>query len=362
MQGINMKKTLNWRKIYSDRPSPVYFVYDSEDGILSKGTYGYGKIMYPEGSVYEGNLFYDGSFNKFGVGMQCFKNTKISQEEFGGPKGLLIDKFVGNFNHLETNWIYGDGILYFVDDNNQPKAFVKGFFRCLTKVDNYQSVFDESLLLPGYSLDMEVEQVLHRTRYEYLLEKVKAYHEVNTVLLGDSWFELYEMPYYKNGHIYGNFMEDTYGKSVLNLGIGGSTYFEWLNKVDELLSNVSFNNVIINLGFNDIRENVNLDLVFNNLLALETKIRKINSECNIYYLGVSPCLSAKFNKEKLAFNEMVSKYCSTKEKTNFVSSFEVFMDNTGFKKDFNKMFIENDGNHLNEYGYKLWSAIFKNIL
>ena len=73
--------------------------------------------MYPEGSVYEGNLFYDGSFNKFGVGMQCFKNTKISQEEFGGPKGLLIDKFVGNFNHLETNWIYGDGILYFVDDN-----------------------------------------------------------------------------------------------------------------------------------------------------------------------------------------------------------------------------------------------------
>lgn len=357
-----MRKTLRWSKIYSDKPSPIYFIFESEDGVLKTGTYGYGKIIYPEGSVYEGNIFYDGSFNKYGIGIQSFKNTNISNEEFGGPKGSFIDKFVGNFNHLETNWIYGDGVLYFVDENNKPTAFIKGFFRCLGKIDSYQSVFDESLLLPGYSVDMEVEQVLHRTRFDYLLNKVKEYDIVDTVLLGDSWFELYEMPYYRNNKIYGNFKQDTINKSVLNIGIGGSTYFEWLGKVDSLLSKIKFKNIIINLGFNDIRENVDLNYVFNNLLSLESKIRKINNNCNIYFLGVPPCLTLKFNQEKVDFNKKIEEYCDTKENNYYISSFEVFMENEKCRLDFKEMFIENDGNHLNENGYMLWTKIFKNVL
>lgn len=361
-----MLKIKRWKKIYIDKPSPVYFIFDNEDGKLENKTYGYGKIIYPEGSIYEGNLYYfNNQFHKYGMGSQYFKNTKISYEEFGGPKGLFIDRFVGNFNHLETNWIYGDGILYFVDKNNNPKAFIKGFFRCLTKIDSYKSKFDESLLIDGYSLDMEVEQMLHQSRFSYLLDKVKDISKVDTVLLGDSWFEMYEMPYYKNNHIYGSFIEDTKDKSVLNLGIGGSTYLEWLNKIDKLLNKISFNKIFINLGFNDIHGlgvNADSSYILSNLMKLEEKIRMINKDCEIFYLGVCPSCSTAYLDKKLEFSKMVEEYCLKDSKRHFISTKEIFLDGIKYRDDFEHMFIENDGNHLNEYGYQKWAKLFKDLL
>ena len=360
-----MLQIKTWKRRYKSKPSPIYFVFEGKNDTLLDKTFGYGKVLYPEGSVYEGNLFYfNKQFHKHGFGIQDFKNTKINCEQFGGPMGLLVDKFVGNFNYLETNWIYGDGIFYFTDINCNPKAYIKGFFHCLNKIDSYQGIFNEEILLPGYSIDMEVEQVLHRTRYEYLLSKVEKLTKVDTVLLGDSWFELYEMPY-KNGEIYGSFNEDTKLKSVINLGIGGSTYLEWLGKIDSLLGNIEFSKVIINLGFNDIHSlglNVNLDYILCNLKKLESKIRCINPECEIYYLGVSPSCSYQFLNKKLELNKLVKKHCHDNLKNHFISTEEIFITQNEYNCDFNKMFIDNDGNHLNEYGYSKWSKLFLNIL
>lgn len=361
-----MKKIKKWKKIYTNKPSPVYFAFENEDGILRDNTFGYGKVVYPEGSIYEGNLLYiNGEFQKYGFGVQDFKNTTIAYEEFGGPKGLTIDKYVGNFNHLETGWIYGDGILYFVDDNNNPKAFIKGFFKRLTKVDEFSTQFDKSILLPGYTLDMEVEQVLHQSRFEYLIKQVSKIEEVDTILIGDSWFELYEMPYWKNNIIYGSFKEDCKNKSVINLGIGGSTFLEWYYKIDKLIANLNFNEIIINLGFNDIQStgvDVDLNKILVNLEKLEEKIRKYNSKCNIYYLGVSPSCSYQFLSKKMELNSMIERYCSSNDKNHYISINDVFFNGKNYKDNFKEMFIKNDGNHLNEYGYKNWSVLIKNIL
>lgn len=360
-----MRRIKTCKKIYKDKPSLVYFIYESIDGKLNNKTYGYGKVIYPEGSYYEGNLFYENNqFHKYGLGTQYFKNSTINAEEFGGPKDTYIDRFVGMFNHLETNWICGDGVMYFVDKNDNPKAFIKGYFRMLNKVDEYKSKFDESILLPGYTLDMEVEQVLHQTRYEYLLNIVSKGVETDTLLLGDSWFELYEMPYHKNDNIYGTFNIDTVGKNVLNIGIGGSTYLEWINKVDSILCNIKFNKVIINLGFNDIHKlglDADLDYIFNNLIKLEEKIRKYNADCMIYYLGVPPSLSYKFLEKKLEFTNMVMEYSNNNDSVEFISTKEIFLNGLEYKKDFKDMFIEGDGNHLNSYGYSKWSVLFKHI-
>lgn len=361
-----MKKIKRWKKIYSNKPSPIYFVYDNEDGILSDNTFGYGKVIYPEGSIYIGDLLYvNGEFHKYGFGVQDFNNTTIAYEEFGGPKGLYVDKFVGMFNHLETSWIYGDGILYFKDENNQPKAFIKGFFNRLTKVGEFSTKFDESILLKGYTLDMEVEQVLHQSRFEYLLEKVNKIKEVDTILIGDSWFELYEMPYWKNKVIYGTFKEDFENKSIINLGIGGATFLEWNYKIDKLISNLRFKNVIINLGFNDIQSvglNVDLNKILLNLKLLESKIRKYNENCIIYYLGVSPSCKYQFLNKKNELNNMIEEYCSFKENSHFIDTKNVFLNGNEYKDDFKEMFIDNDGNHLNTYGYQKWSVLIKNIL
>ena len=53
-----------------------------------------------------------------------------------------IYMFVGYFDYRKTNWIYGNGVLYYRDLEGKPSRFVKGFFSCLNKTGEYKGDFD----------------------------------------------------------------------------------------------------------------------------------------------------------------------------------------------------------------------------
>ena len=114
-----------------------------------KPCHGFGQIKYGEGSVYIGEVYFDGKeFHKLGYGRQDFTYSLI-----GNVDSIINEKiylFVGEFDYRKTNWIYGNGVLYYRDLEGKPSRFVKGFFSCLNKTDEYKGEFDYSLLIDGY--------------------------------------------------------------------------------------------------------------------------------------------------------------------------------------------------------------------
>lgn len=63
---------------------------------------------------------------------------------------------MGAFDYRKTDWIYGNGVMYFVDENGEPQYFIKGFFSGLDKIGEWQGEFDYATLLNDYTRDMEL--------------------------------------------------------------------------------------------------------------------------------------------------------------------------------------------------------------
>ena len=138
----------------------INFFVPNDKELYKKGkpTYGFGQIKYAEGSVYTGEVYFDGTnYHKLGYGKQEFTFSGL-----GCVDPVINEKiylFVGEFDYTKTNWIYGNGVLYYRDPEGNPSRFVKGFFSCLDKVAEYKGEFDYSLLVDGYSKEMESDYV-----------------------------------------------------------------------------------------------------------------------------------------------------------------------------------------------------------
>ena len=128
-----MNKVKVFDAYYKNKAGIWYFVpEDFSLFIKNEPVSGFGSIKYPEGSVYVGEIFFDGKdFKKQGIGQQDFTYSELGHlDENINEK---IYKFIGNFDYKKNDWIYGNGVLYYRDKNGLPSHFVKGFFRIYPK-------------------------------------------------------------------------------------------------------------------------------------------------------------------------------------------------------------------------------------
>ncbi len=111
--------------------------YVPENGTFKEGasSYGFGAIKYPEGSVYVGEIYYDGKeFIKHGKGQQDFTYSVMGKmmKEFD----MKQYKFVGEYDK-DHEWIYGNGVLYYRDADSKPVHFCKAWFEGLRITGEY---------------------------------------------------------------------------------------------------------------------------------------------------------------------------------------------------------------------------------
>lgn len=333
---------------------PIFFEFDSQDGILKEGSSGYGEISYPEGSVYRGSLiFHNGKFEKYGFGEQNFLKSTIECEDIGGPDGGVLYKFIGYYDYRKTQWICGNGILYFLDKKGNPLAFCKGFFNGTDRVGNWRGSFDNDLLLPGFEPVMEIPKLVrHKRRLRLVEEKRKRTVRARNVMIGDSWFEFFEEK--EEGR--GVFTEECGSKDVLNLGIGGSTYEDWLFYAPRLLSGLSFDRVFINLGFNDLHRGYRASRAFHNFIFLSEFIFTLNPKAEIYVNAICPSATfPSFRRSEIRLNRLISQYVLRDERMHFI---ECDRELKKVKDAELKDYFIDDGLHLNRKGYERWSHYF----
>lgn len=229
-----------------------FFVTEDEARYsCGKSVYGFGCIKYDEGSVYTGDIWFDGkNYHKFGFGKQDFTYSEIGSANSLSGKLLKAKKymFVGEFDHRVNNWIYGNGVLYYNDLNGNPYRFMKGKFNCLTRTGDWDGEFDYSSLLDGFTPDMEwiVDERLSLFKSQ-LENKTKIGGKYN-LFIGDSFFELWNSTEY-TAELFRDYYPE---KANLNLGVGGSTFEDWKVYLEYLGELPAPNKIFINLGFNDV--------------------------------------------------------------------------------------------------------------
>ena len=283
----------------------VWYFSPEDEAAFKKGlpTKGFGSIKYPEGSLYTGEIYFDGeNYNKLGFGKQEFYTSEISA--FKSEINARIASYVGQFDYRVTDWIFGNGVLYFADEYFKPKFWVKGFYLSLDKVGEYKGKFDLSTLMPGYAPEMESDVSLR----EMLIKKELSYVDgtCENLFLGDSYFECWFYDGYSGQKTFYDLFER--GKNV-NFGLGGSTFAEWLYRT-ELLKKVNVpKRVFINLGFNDLHFKKNAASVIKDRNEFMKVLLGEYSGSEIYMFNVAhaPCFQDLFDIEN-EYNEDLAKY------------------------------------------------------
>lgn len=330
---------------------PRWFIFDGD--VMEEGSFGFGQVSYGEGSVYTGSLtVHNGNLEKIGFGEQDFTHSVLGYSV--KKSGVKLWKYIGQFDYRITDWICGDGVLYFVDFEGNPAGYVKGNFRGLSRIGKYRGRWSEELLLPGFAATGELESCPYREQIERERMRAKQARASNTVMIGDSWFEFYQS--HADAQYLGTFKEDTAGMDIVDFGIGGTTYSDWVKIFPKVLKNYRFEKIIINLGFNDIHSGKSAERAFGDFLSLLKKIYAASPKADVYVNAV--CHSVAFPQsvdEEDRLNSLVSGYCKERGLT-FIAC------NTELEKRPLREVYAPDGLHLNKYGYSVWAPVFLKIL
>lgn len=310
-----------------------------------KPCHGFGQIKYGEGSIYTGEVYFDGiDYHKLGYGRQEFTYSLIGEVDPMINEKMYL--FVGNFDYRKTNWIYGNGVLYYRDLEGKPSRFVKGFFSCLNKTGEYKGDFDYSLLVDGYNKEMESDYVKKFSLIPSEIEDLDDVVDYDTLFIGDSYFE-----FLHNKNFAGTTFKESFDRTkYLNIGVGGTKYSDW----DELLENIRnfprFRNIVLNLGFNDLHfsKKNTPNKVYNDMVNILNKLNDIFDKPNIYMLNVchSPSNKSLYKKE-VRYNKLIKKNAKELKVTIIDNSKAIY------EKNLEVNVFDLDNVHLNSIGYEV---------
>lgn len=350
-----MKKNYKIFDAYTTNSVGVWYFIPA-DGIFKSGKpcAGFGSIKYAEGSVYVGDIFYDGkNFNKLGCGQQDFSRSDIGGviEELGEKRY----KFAGRYDYRKTDWIYGNGVLYYTDAHGEPTHFKKGFFKGLDKVGEYKGEFDYSSLLKGYTPEMEFDYDENAGRLEARWRQIKEIagnaQRITALFLGDSYFELADNPEYAGA----NLLSKRFDKTFVNIGIGGSAFSDWIEWSDKFRDFPAPENIVINLGFNDLHTGRNPERVYRDFLKLLKLLRGYFPASDIYLISVV------HSPNHVYFRDAENVY-NAKIKANAAKNGVTVVEWNSIIENNSENCFHKDAIHPNERGYGLFGDFIKEFL
>lgn len=331
-----------------------YFI--PNEGVFKNGKpcKGFGCIKYAEGSLYSGDLYYDGkNFNKIGFGKQDFTQSTIGGviEAIGERKYL----FVGRYDYRKTDWIYGNGVVYYTDKDGKPTHFRKGFYKGLDKIGDYRGEFDYSRLLKGYTPEMEFDYdegvgVLEK-RWETIQAAIAKVDKIEVLFIGDSYFELADNPEYAGK----NLLKNTFVEDCVNAGVCGSKFADWLTWIEKLKDIKSPEKIVINLGFNDLHAGKSYEKVYGDFKKLLRLLRSYFADTKIYLISAIHCPNDvnRFDEE-VKYNHLIA--------TNAAKHGVVVGDWNDRIRLSGVNCFHQDAIHPNEKGYELFIEFLKELL
>lgn len=315
---------------------------------------GEGKIKFNDWSIYTGGIYINNSgFWRKGFGVQDFSKCGYNASVVGGPSSLYLEKYVGNFDYEITQWIYGNGTMYYTDLNNKPSGYMRGFFNALKRSGN-----------PTENIEI-LEEYKNTKEYSYDPENLRSkqyqdkYNNRTCEILfaGDSYMDMWQANYGL-----ANYEEDTKDIDCINTGIGGTVGSEWVILHEKLIKPFAPNKVFIHLGFNDTHFGFTKEQIVDSFKKISESLIKVNPNIKIHFLGIepSPAFVSYFEIEQVN-NEAIKNMCEDNPNLIFIDTQNLFISDN---KPISNLatYFSSDYVHLNSKGYEMWFNKIKEYL
>lgn len=193
---------------------------------------------------------------------------------------------------------------------------------------------------------------------EYYRERTAAFEKEGfqkggIVLLGNSIIE------------YGNWRQLFADSSVVNRGIAADNSFGVLKRLDEVIARQPAK-LIVEIGINDLSQNVPLNLLINNIQMIVGKVRSGPVDTKIFVLSMLPTNDDVENEYPDAFNKnRLAEVANERLKLLSADGSFVYLNLDSKLRDadgkLDRKFAQTDGLHLNDEGYKVFVEMLKKL-
>lgn len=188
---------------------------------------------------------------------------------------------------------------------------------------------------------------------EFSDEKPISHKDI--VLLGDSQTE--------NGKDWAARLKN---RHVRNRGVIGDNTEGVLNRIEEIVQGKP-RKVILTIGVNDISQGLNVNTLIDNVAQILNEIQKGSPATKLYIQSILPINEIKCKYRLLKgksdvlalYNKKLEELAAQMD-IGFINSYSLFLEEESI--DQLNPILTNDGLHVNESGYKIWSNFLKRYI
>jgi len=274
-------------------------------------------------------------------------------------------------------------ITFFVDNvkmheyssSNTFKLYLGGE-KCVVRVKNVEINTEKQQvenLVIGLKEDAYVSNYLSRARS--IASSYAGEPTGQTLLMGSSSIDLWKERTDSNGNLVAGYLADLHDlpdndndglPDVLNVGIGGTTYKDWLSFYDILVKPfLPAPKIVLYCGANDVYGGGSAEDTFANYKKLVDKILADSPTSTIYYVRTNPSKtlygtngSGAVWQRLTAYENMVSELAKTTSNLVVIDMVNELKDDNGPKASL----WDADGTHLNREGYAVWARYVRDAM
>ncbi len=336
----------------------VYWFEGMMDGFpnVKRNQSGKGFIKFGDNSTYEGDILYtnNAEWLRVGKGVMDFSKCNFTGDVAGGTPDSRLVRYEGEFDHYKTGWMYGNGVMYFVDSIGRPAYFIKAFYSAVAAIKEYSG---ELNLYDGYDLSMEREYLFN---YSYMQNYVNNKYPQNqthkAIICGDSYTDMMH-PHFNII----NFDTAFNGYDVIDTGIGGTTFYEWQQLAKYLIIPYAPEKVVLHLGYNDLHMGLSAEDTLQEAKDLVEMLKTALPNIQIILMTVEPSPTfANYLEEESKYNDLLKAYCVDNQ-IKLIDHADLLLENGKPVSNLWNYFIS-DGVHLNALGYERFVNLIKEKL
>jgi lysophospholipase L1-like esterase len=147
---------------------------------------------------------------------------------------------------------------------------------------------------------------------------------------------------------------------TINRGFGGSQICDSTQFADELIVKHHPRLIVFYAGDNDIAAGKSAEQVQVDFRAFVSKVRASLPETPIAFISIKPSIARwKLADEMRKANALIAAECKTADALEYVDVWPAMLDKEGQPR---KEILRDDGLHMNESGYQLWTELLKPIV
>ena len=147
---------------------------------------------------------------------------------------------------------------------------------------------------------------------------------------------------------------------VINRGFGGSHLNDSLHYLDRIVLKYAPKIILVYAGDNDLADGVSPEQLSEQFARFTKRVHAKLPEARILYIAIKPSLKrwSQLDRQTEA-NRLIAEQCAKDSRLRFVDIVKPMLGSDGKPRP---ELFKDDGLHVNEKGYALWTSILKPLL